>query len=85
MSSLQYPQEGSASIFYDASRLLDEIDARMERAVGKADERSEERYKKSIEMLVAMKEENKRMDKQLEQVGRPFPYLRRHMYIEFDS
>lgn len=81
MSSLQYPQEGSASTIYDAFSLLNEIDARMERAVAKADERSEERYKKSIEMLVTMKEENKRMDKQLEQVGNPFPYLRHHMWI----
>lgn len=85
MSSLQYPQEGSASTIYDAFSLLNEIDARMERAVGKADERSEERYKKSIEMLVTMKEGNKRMDKQLEQVGRPFRYRQHHMYIEVDS
>lgn len=79
MSSFQYPQEGSATTSYDASRLLDEIDARMERAVGKANERSEERYKTSIEMLLVMKEENRRIEKQLEVVGRPFPYLQRHM------
>jgi len=57
----------------------------MERAVAKAGERSEERYQKSIEMLVTMKEGNKRMDKQLEQVGRPFPYRQHHMFIEVHS
>lgn len=74
MSSLPSTQLGPVTASYDASHFLDEIDARMERAVGKANERSEERYKESIELLVAMKEENKRIDKQLGQVGKPFPY-----------
>jgi len=75
MSSLSYPQPGSASTPYDASRLLDELDARMERAVEKADERSEERYKKSVEMFLAMKGENEKIAKQLEEVRGLFPYL----------
>jgi len=75
MSSLPDTQPGSATASCGASHLLDEIDARMERAVGKAEERSEERYNTAIEVLLAMKEENKRIDKQLEVVGKPFQYL----------